>query len=471
MTINAIGILPDKTASCPLFGDSAIKKKMNVRWGNHRVGDIVLFDFNFNGTSDHIGIVVGLKGDYIITIEGNTGDDDDTNGGQVQKRKRHKRYVNYFVRPKYNDKVTASMVIKTAKAELGYKESPKNSNRTKYGAWIGANGQPWCCSFVCWVFAHVKQPKKHYPRHSGYYSGDIPKPTLKIGDKTAGQLRKFLNWYCGCRLKETGGYNDYVKKWVIVFQRAEGFKDPSGIWGDYSYKHAMKYKAKKENYPYNFPYLPTAIERKAVEYAYKYGTPLSTYRWKGGQAKTAYKKALPKLFNRDGWGTKAKYGASCDVFVSACCRASGEAKDMPRGLKGQKPFIPKHFTKIKKKEHGCIGWKSNHILIYVSLKGKMYVANAHHNKNGGTYGIIEKDRSMSKYYRPSKHTNLRKGDTFTGVLYMQRFLKWYGEDCPTDGYFGAKTETALKNFQYKSGLTVDGICGEKTISKMKSIKK
>ncbi|MGN1085693.1 MAG: CHAP domain-containing protein [Porcipelethomonas sp.] len=154
--INAIYILPTKTASCPLFGDKAIAKKMNVPWGKHKVGDIVMFDFNGNGTSDHTGIVIEVSGNTITTIEGNTGTGNDTNGGQVQKRTRSRSVVNYFVRPKYNDDVTVEMVIATAKAEVGYKESPKNSNKTKYGKWIGADGQPWCCSFVCWIFAHVK---------------------------------------------------------------------------------------------------------------------------------------------------------------------------------------------------------------------------------------------------------------------------------------------------------------------------
>ena len=120
MTINAIGIIPCKTAGCPTFGDYAIKKKMTVRWGNHRKGDVVLFDFNHNGTSDHIGIVESANKDgTITTIEGNTSAGSNTNGGQVQRRTRYKSQVNYFVRPKYNSTVTADMIMATARAELG----------------------------------------------------------------------------------------------------------------------------------------------------------------------------------------------------------------------------------------------------------------------------------------------------------------------------------------------------------------
>ena len=48
---------------------------------------------------------------------------------------------------------TAEQILQVARGELGYKESPAGSNRTKYGAWFGLNGQPWCMMFVQWVFS------------------------------------------------------------------------------------------------------------------------------------------------------------------------------------------------------------------------------------------------------------------------------------------------------------------------------
>lgn len=48
---------------------------------------------------------------------------------------------------------TAEQILQVARGELGYKESPAGSNRTKYGAWFGLNGQPWCMMFIQWVFA------------------------------------------------------------------------------------------------------------------------------------------------------------------------------------------------------------------------------------------------------------------------------------------------------------------------------
>lgn len=46
----------------------------------------------------------------------------------------------------------ADKVVKVAVSQIGYKESPANSNNTKYGKWMGCNYQPWCASFVVWCF-------------------------------------------------------------------------------------------------------------------------------------------------------------------------------------------------------------------------------------------------------------------------------------------------------------------------------
>lgn len=60
--------------------------------------------------------------------------------------------------------MTAKDVVSIAVAEEGYLEKATNAqldsktanagknNFTKYGAWYGVNGQPWCAMFVSWVF-------------------------------------------------------------------------------------------------------------------------------------------------------------------------------------------------------------------------------------------------------------------------------------------------------------------------------
>ena len=53
--------------------------------------------------------------------------------------------------------MSLNRVIDTARAELGYTESPPGSNRVKYWdeydkAW---QGQPWCVTFIWWVCRHA----------------------------------------------------------------------------------------------------------------------------------------------------------------------------------------------------------------------------------------------------------------------------------------------------------------------------
>lgn len=54
--------------------------------------------------------------------------------------------------------MTAQQIIDIAAAEIGYTESPKNSNKTKYGKWYGLDGQPWCMMFVQWCFNEAGAP-------------------------------------------------------------------------------------------------------------------------------------------------------------------------------------------------------------------------------------------------------------------------------------------------------------------------
>jgi Putative peptidoglycan binding domain/CHAP domain len=73
------------------------------RWSNSpKVGAIVLFDWQDDGVSDHIGFVVEVKdSSKIITIEGNTSATDNSNGGQVQRRTRNKSDIRGYGMPIY----------------------------------------------------------------------------------------------------------------------------------------------------------------------------------------------------------------------------------------------------------------------------------------------------------------------------------------------------------------------------------
>lgn len=53
---------------------------------------------------------------------------------------------------------TAANVIQKAISQLGIKENPPDSNRTKYGVWYGMDGQPWCAMFVSYCLYQAGLP-------------------------------------------------------------------------------------------------------------------------------------------------------------------------------------------------------------------------------------------------------------------------------------------------------------------------
>lgn len=53
-------------------------------------------------------------------------------------------------------------VIDAAMEDLGYSESPPNSNLTKFGEWYGLNGQPWCVMAPAYWFSKAGERMAFY---------------------------------------------------------------------------------------------------------------------------------------------------------------------------------------------------------------------------------------------------------------------------------------------------------------------
>ena len=392
MTINASYLLPVRTASCSVMGDYAIAEGMTVSYSNARRGDIVLYDFNRNGTSDHTGIIYKVKNGKIYVVEGNTSRTSNDNGGCVMKRTRVKGTVNYIVRPHYNDEVTADMVVKTALSQVGVKEKPKNSNKVKYNTWyygkvVSGSAYPWCMTFVQWCFAHVKEPAKG-------------------------------------------------------------------------------------TYPGKFPELPPKTAKFAVKCAYRYGTPLKKYRYSTGKAKPQYRTCLNKAYpSRSHWKyAKSRAGASCDVFAGTVLKRSGY-KSAPHTMSTMVAWCRRHLKKVSSLQNGDILTRTNHVMVCVDIRGKKRVANAHFLDHGGTYGIIEKVGQHTDIWRPDCPSYFSYGDEFADMKYLKRFLNWYGGYGLRGYTFGDKTREAVKDFQTKEGLTVDGKFGAESLKKAKAVAK
>ena len=91
-----------RTASCSTLMDYAKRNGLFVE-GNYRPGDLIFMRFSGSGGPQHIGILEEVRGNTLVTIEGNTSADNDAAGGQVQRRERPLRYVLGAYRPDYEE--------------------------------------------------------------------------------------------------------------------------------------------------------------------------------------------------------------------------------------------------------------------------------------------------------------------------------------------------------------------------------
>ena len=80
----------------------------------------------------------------------------------------------------------------------------------------------------------------------------------------------------------------------------------------------------------------------------------------------------------------------------------------------------------------------------------------------GIKGRVDMDHG---YFAQAKNTDsnlLRKGDTGAAVKLLQHRLNILGSQLTEDGIWGVQTDSAVRGYQYRAGLTVDGIVGAKT---------
>ena len=88
-------------AYCPTIVQIGRSRGKAVAVRNAQPGDVVLFDWEGDGTSDHVGIVESNNGSYLQCIEGNT------NNGVVARRTRAYSSVICVIRPDWDSGSTA----------------------------------------------------------------------------------------------------------------------------------------------------------------------------------------------------------------------------------------------------------------------------------------------------------------------------------------------------------------------------
>lgn len=106
----------EKTAYCPTLMSYYRANGQSIdKNADPEPGDIVFFNWNGKSNAQHVGIVAGVDGDKIITIEGNTSNSNNANGGSVMKRVRSRNCIIGFARPHYPYEYDSSTVIDMSK--------------------------------------------------------------------------------------------------------------------------------------------------------------------------------------------------------------------------------------------------------------------------------------------------------------------------------------------------------------------
>ena len=91
-----------RTAHCETLYQFYRRKGQVVEKGCLKPGDLVFFNFHGGTRMEHIGICEWVEPGYVVTIDGNTGDDE-RNGGVVARKRRSLQYVLGAARPEYEE--------------------------------------------------------------------------------------------------------------------------------------------------------------------------------------------------------------------------------------------------------------------------------------------------------------------------------------------------------------------------------
>lgn len=181
---------------------------------------------------------------------------------------------------------------------------------------------------------------------------------------------------------------------------------------------------------------------------------------------------------------KTKCEADCSSSTSALVIAVGHALNLTK-LQKVNPSCTTSNLRAALKTAGFEVLTDSKYLTsddYL-LPGDILLKDGSHvaiNLTTGSKATVTTSSSTSKKEIPilaSATPNLKKGSTGTQVKYLQQDLNYLGykgkdgKSLTVDGGFGANTEYALQSFQKKYGLVVDGIYGNKSQAKMKTLLK
>lgn len=138
-------------------------------------------------------------------------------------------------------------VTETAIKEIGYKETPINSNKTKYGSWFGFDGVAWCGIFVSWCYFMAGKPLPNIGFKKGFagcqtavaYFKKMGLTTLK---PVPGDI-VFFDWNDDSRFDHTGIFLEEIPNTPYFFT----IEGNTAIGNDSNGGEVMKRKRKYGN--------------------------------------------------------------------------------------------------------------------------------------------------------------------------------------------------------------------------------
>ena len=244
-----------------------------------------------------------------------------------------------------------------------------SGNRNHDGWYTYENSMKGCVSKVWIVQRLAASVKATTYKPSAPYTKGLPNKTVKKGSKGTNvkHVQTFLNWCINAKLSVDGSCGKHTVAAIKKYQKTYKLK-VDGIFGSQSLKKAKaivaQYAPKTASQTSTTASAATTNKDKILAKAKELSGKKETRT-------TAYKTALNKAFpSRSGWGSAAKAGRSCDVFVAVVLRSTGLGNKCPRGLKGQYTYKPKNFTRLvyKNVTPKSVS-KTGDIIIYKKAKG------------------------------------------------------------------------------------------------------